>query len=67
MKFLGRVEDPKDLTTKEYVDNADTVLAKSVANNKEYLENLDESKLDKEDIRPFTQDEIKSLWDAYIK
>lgn len=63
MKWLGLVKDPKDLTTKEYVDNADTVLKESTESA---ISELDKTKVNSEDIQSFTEAEIKSLWNKYI-
>ena len=59
MKWLGSIKDPKDLTTKEYVDDADTLLAKSLAE-------LEENKISSSDIQNFTDDEIQRLWNTHI-
>lgn len=64
MKFLGKVKDPKDLTTKEYVDDADKRLQESTT---ESLSELDKKKLNTEDVTSFTETEIKYLWSKYIK
>lgn len=64
MKFLGKVKDPKDLTTKEYVDDADKRLQESTT---ESLSKLDKKKLNTEDVTSFTETEIKYLWSKYIK
>ena len=53
MKFLGIIKDPKDVTTKEYVDGV----------NKK----LDDKKVDSSSMESFTEDELLTLWNQYIK
>lgn len=66
MKWLGLVTDPKDLTTKEYVDDADTALADDIKDTNNAVKALDESKVNSEDLQSFTEDEIQSLWNKHI-
>lgn len=61
MKFLGLIKDPKDITTKEYVDTADNAIKEST---KKALDELDNSKLDSDDMVGFTAEEIQALWNA---
>ena len=37
MKYLGTIQDPKDLTTKEYVDDADTALSTRINTNEDNI------------------------------
>lgn len=37
MKYLGVIQDPKDLTTKEYVDDADTALSTRINTNEDNI------------------------------
>ena len=37
MKYLGAIQDPKDLTTKEYVDDADTALSTRINTNEDNI------------------------------
>lgn len=37
MKYLGTIQDPKDLTTKEYVDSADTALSTRINTNEDSI------------------------------
>lgn len=60
MKWLGAVKDPKDVATKEYVDNADKDIIKSISA-------LGNNKVNYEDIISFTDKEIMDLWNQYIK
>jgi len=48
MKFFGRISDPKDVTTKEYVDSK--------------FKELDESKVNSKDIEEYTPQDVESLW-----
>lgn len=48
MKQLGKVTDPKDCTTKEYVDKL--------------TNNLDTNKLNTKDLSELTEDEVQELW-----
>lgn len=48
MKFLGKILDPKDLTTKEYVDKK--------------CQDLDNKKVDGESIEEYTAAEVQQLW-----
>lgn len=59
MKWLGTVKDQKDLTTKEYVDNADTVLKEATEKS---LAALDKAKVNSEDITEYSQEEVALLW-----
>ena len=63
MKWLGKVEDPKDLTTKEYVDNADEALQESIESR---LEEIDSQKIDSTELVGFTANELQELWTKYI-
>lgn len=37
MKYLGTIQDPKDLTTREYVDDADTALSTRINTNEDNI------------------------------
>ena len=37
MKYLGAIQDPKDLTTKEYVDDADAALSTRINTNEDNI------------------------------
>lgn len=37
MKYLGTIQDPKDLTTREYVDDADTALSTRINTNEDNM------------------------------
>lgn len=52
MKNLGRVNEPKDITTKEYVDTN--------------VEQLEVKKLNSEDLQEFTNLEILALWNKVM-
>ena len=64
MKWLGLIEDPKDLTTKEYVDNADSAHEKATS---EALKALDSKKVNSTDIVEYTPTEVSQLWAKHFK
>lgn len=64
MKWLGLVQDPKDLTTKEYVDDADKTLQEDT---KRALTALDSKKVNSEDIQEYSQAEVTQLWVKHFK
>lgn len=59
MKWLGLIKDPKDLTTKEYVDDADKIIKEDTEKS---ISELKESTLNKDDITEYTSEEVKTLW-----
>lgn len=64
MKWLGKIADPKDLTTKEYVDNADTLVQEAISTGDTAL---DKKKVNYTDITEYTAVEVQNLWKSYIK
>lgn len=60
MKWFGAITDDKDLTTKEYVDSGDSKLEAG-------LKELDESKVDAEDMVEFTAIDIQAMWTRHVK
>ena len=55
MKFLGKVKDPKDLTTKEYVDEADNRLQESTSKALA-------DKVNAKDISEYSATEVAQIW-----
>ena len=64
MKWFGLIKDDKDLTTKEYVDSADTELKESADKR---LKNLEEKKVNATDLSNFTGEEVLELWNSIVK
>lgn len=64
MKWLGLIKDPKDLTTKEYVDNADTAVQESTS---KALTALDNKKVNSSDIVEYSPTEVSQLWSKHFK
>lgn len=59
MKFLGLVKDPKDITTKEYVDSADEAIKEST---KAAIDTLNKNKVSATDIAEYSPVEVQTLW-----
>lgn len=53
MKSYSKIQDPKDLVTKEYTDDK--------------YNTLDTEKLEEADLVEFTNQEILTLWNKYIE
>lgn len=53
MKFFGKILHPKDLVTKEYVD--------------EQTDNLEKKKVSKEEISEYSAAEVETLWKEIFK
>lgn len=64
MKWLGSIGDPKDLTTKEYVDAADEVLKSST---EKAISELDNDKIDKSEISEYSKSEVNEMWMSAFK